>query len=75
MNIHEYQAKEIIQAHGVDVPAGNMAETPGEAEQIARELGCARFVVKSQIHAGGRGKGGGIRLAQNSAGSENMQSK
>jgi len=67
MNIHEYQAKEILQAHSVDVPAGKMADTPEEAEQIASELGCARFVVKAQIHAGGRGKGGGIKLAQNSA--------
>ena len=63
MNIHEYQAKEILKAHGVDVPAGKMADTPEKVEQIARELGCERFVVKAQIHAGGRGKGGGIRLA------------
>ncbi|MBC8228640.1 acetate--CoA ligase family protein, partial [bacterium] len=63
MNIHEYQAKEILKAHGVDVPAGKMADTPEKAEQIARELGCEQFVVKAQIHAGGRGKGGGIRLA------------
>ena len=63
MNIHEYQAKEILQAHGVNVPAGKMADTPEKAEQIAREPGCERLVVKAQIHAGGRGKGGGIRLA------------
>ncbi|MFQ6041001.1 MAG: ADP-forming succinate--CoA ligase subunit beta [Candidatus Poribacteria bacterium] len=65
MNIHEYQAKEILQAHGVNVPAGKMADTPEKAEQIAKELGCARFIVKAQIHAGGRGKGGGIRFADN----------
>ena len=63
MNIHEYQAKEILQAYGVNVPAGKIADTPEKAEQIARELKCERFVVKAQIHAGGRGKGGGIRLA------------
>ena len=63
MNIHEYQAKEILQAHDVNVPAGTMADTPEKAKQIARELTCNRFVVKAQIHAGGRGKGGGIRLA------------
>ncbi|HIE30491.1 TPA: ADP-forming succinate--CoA ligase subunit beta [Candidatus Poribacteria bacterium] len=63
MNIHEYQAKEILQSHGVNVPMGKMADTPERAERSARALGCARFVVKAQIHAGGRGKGGGIRLA------------
>jgi len=65
MNIHEYQAKEILNSYGVNVPSGKVARTPEEAEQIARELGCERFVVKAQIHTGGRGKGGGIKLANN----------
>src|SRR6202035_854039 len=63
MNIHEYQAKELLQKFGVATPRGKVASTPDEAEQIARELvsaGPARtvdLVVKAQIHAGGRGKG------------------
>lgn len=67
MNIHEYQAKEILETYGVSMPAGGVAETPEEAEAVARELGCAQFVVKAQIHAGGRGKGGGIQLAKTPA--------
>lgn len=64
MNVHEYQAKEILKAHGVHVPRGEVASTPDEAEAIARELRCPMYVVKAQIHAGGRGKGGGVKLAQ-----------
>ncbi len=64
MNVHEYQAKEILRAHGVNVPHGEVASTPDEAEAIARKLGCSAYVVKAQIHAGGRGKGGGIKLAK-----------
>ncbi len=62
MKIHEYQAKEILGSFGVPVPNGAVARTPEEAEAIARDLGGA-VVVKAQIHAGGRGKGGGIKLA------------
>ncbi|MBA3973193.1 MAG: ADP-forming succinate--CoA ligase subunit beta [Candidatus Solibacter sp.] len=62
MKIHEYQAKEILARYGVPVPRGRMAATVDEAEQIARDLG-GRVVVKAQIHAGGRGKGGGVKLA------------
>lgn len=62
MKIHEYQAKEILKKFGVPVPNGEVAKTPAEARKIAEELGCA-VVVKAQIHAGGRGKGGGIKLA------------
>ena len=62
MKIHEYQAKEILARYGVPVPRGRMALTVGEATQIAEELG-GRVVVKAQIHAGGRGKGGGVKLA------------
>ena len=62
MKIHEYQAKELLRQYGVDVPSGRVAHTAEEAEQIAAELG-GRVVVKAQIHAGGRGKGGGVKLA------------
>lgn len=64
MNIHEYQAKEILKAHGVNVPRGEVASTPDEAEEIARQMDCPLFVVKAQIHAGGRGKGGGVKIAK-----------
>ena len=64
MNIHEYQAIEILKAHGVNVPNGDVASTPSEAETIARKLDCSTYVVKAQIHAGGRGKGGGVKLAK-----------
>ncbi|MEE9276294.1 MAG: ADP-forming succinate--CoA ligase subunit beta [bacterium] len=64
MNIHEYQGKELLEKYGVAVPRGGVAETAEEAERIARELG-GRVVVKAQIHAGGRGKGGGVKLAAN----------
>ncbi len=66
MKIHEYQAKEILGSFGVPVPNGAVARTPEEAEAIARDLGGA-VVVKAQIHAGGRGKGGGIKLATDPA--------
>jgi succinyl-CoA synthetase beta subunit len=62
MNIHEYQAKEILKQYGVPVPVGKIASTPQEAKAAAAELG-GRCVVKAQIHAGGRGKGGGVKLA------------
>lgn len=62
MNIHEYQAKEILQRYGVAVPRGKIAVTPAEAKTAAGELG-GRCVVKAQIHAGGRGKAGGVKLA------------
>jgi succinyl-CoA synthetase beta subunit len=62
MKIHEYQAKQIMAEFGVPVPRGRVARSPEEARQIAEELG-GPVVVKAQIHAGGRGKGGGIKLA------------
>ncbi|MBW2056916.1 MAG: ADP-forming succinate--CoA ligase subunit beta [Deltaproteobacteria bacterium] len=62
MKIHEYQAKAIFRNFGIPVPAGDMAESPGKARQIATSLGGDRIVVKAQIHAGGRGKGGGVRI-------------
>ncbi len=64
MKIHEYQGKELLHSFGVVIPRGRIADTPEEAEQIARELG-GKVVVKAQIHAGGRGKGGGVKLAAN----------
>ncbi len=62
MKIHEYQAKELLKKFGVQVPRGFLAHTPGEAAKFAGELG-GTVVVKAQIHAGGRGKGGGVKLA------------
>jgi succinyl-CoA synthetase beta subunit len=66
MNIHEYQAREILSAHGVPVPPGAIAVTADEAERIAAELG-GTVVVKAQVHAGGRGKAGGVKLAKSPA--------
>ncbi len=67
MNIHEYQAKDILRKYGVAVPRGKVAFTPEEAEAAANELGGNVFVVKAQIHAGGRGKAGGVKLAKSPA--------
>jgi succinyl-CoA synthetase beta subunit len=64
MNIHEYQAKAVLADYGVSVLQGRVAYTPEEAESAARELGGPIWVVKAQIHAGGRGKGGGVKLAK-----------
>ncbi len=64
MNIHEYQAKSILQKYNVAVPRGKVAFSPEEAVANARELGGDVFVVKAQIHAGGRGKAGGVKLAR-----------
>ena len=66
MNIHEYQAKAVLSKFGVTVPRGKVADTPAQAEVIAEEFGTP-VVIKAQIHAGGRGKGGGVKLAGNSA--------
>src|SRR5438128_4556351 len=71
MNIHEYQAKELLQKFGVATTRGKVASSPEAAEQIAREIGPGEIVVKAQIHAGGRGKGtfangfkGGVHLCK-----------
>ncbi len=64
MKIHEYQAKELLRAHGVPVPRGYAAFNVREAQEAAQKLGGAVWVVKAQIHAGGRGKGGGVKLAR-----------
>ena len=62
MNIHEYQAKALLSEFGVATPRGGVAETPEEAAEVARNLDSRVWVVKAQIHAGGRGKGGGVKV-------------
>ena len=69
MKIHEYQGKEILKSFGIPVPEGGVAEAPAEAKAIAGRLK-GRVVVKAQIHAGGRGKGGGVKLADTPADAE-----
>ena len=66
MKIHEYQGKDLLRSYGVAVPDGKVAYTPDEAQAIAAEFG-GRVVVKAQIHAGGRGKGGGVKVAADAA--------
>jgi len=66
VNLHEYQARDLLKAAGVPLPDGDVATTPDEAEAIARRIGGA-VVVKAQVHAGGRGKAGGVKLAANAA--------
>jgi succinyl-CoA synthetase beta subunit len=66
VNLHEYQARELLRAAGIPMPAGEVASTPEEAEAIARRLG-GPVVVKAQVHAGGRGKAGGVKLAKDAA--------
>ena len=69
MNIHEYQGKEILKKYGVRVQEGIVAATPEEAvaaaEKLTADTGTSWYVIKAQIHAGGRGKGGGVKLAKN----------
>ena len=64
MNIHEYQAKQLLSRYGVAVPRGKVAYTAAEAVDAANELGGPIWVVKAQIHAGGRGKGGGVKVVR-----------
>ena len=64
MKVHEYQAKEIFKEYGIPVPKGGLATTSQEARKVAEEVGGDIWVVKAQIHAGGRGKGGGVKLAR-----------
>jgi len=64
MKVHEYQAKEIFKEYGIPVPKGGLATTPQEARKVAEEIGGDLWVVKAQIHAGGRGKAGGVKLAR-----------
>ncbi len=70
MNLHEYQAKELLKKYGVNIQEGYVAHTVDEAvaagEALSKETGTKMWVVKAQIHAGGRGKGGGVKVAKNS---------
>jgi len=66
MKIHEYQAKQLLAGYGLAVPQGRVCETPEEAQRAYDELGTTISVVKAQIHAGGRGKGGGVKLVKSS---------
>jgi succinyl-CoA synthetase beta subunit len=74
MNIHEYQAKELLKRYGVPVPAGKIASTPAGAKAAAAELG-GHCVIKAQIHAGGRGKAGGVKLASSPGDAEKKASE
>jgi succinyl-CoA synthetase beta subunit len=67
MNLHEYQAKQVLRKFGLPILAGHLCYTPGEAEAAADQLGGGICVVKAQVHAGGRGKAGGVKLAKSSA--------
>ncbi len=71
MNLHEYQAKRLFARHGVPIPEGDIAQTPDQARTIARELG-GRVVVKAQVHTGGRGKAGGVKLANTADEAESL---
>ena len=71
MKIHEYQAKKVLRSFGVATPQGRVIEDPAEASEICEELG-GRCVVKAQIQAGGRGKGGGVKVAASPAEAESI---
>ena len=75
MKIHEYQGKTLLKEYGVPVPRSIVARTPEEAEKAASELGTDVVVVKAQIHAGGRGKGGGVKLAKSPAEAKQIASE
>ena len=75
MKIHEYQAKELLRKYGVAVPRGLVARSPEEAYHAAKELGTEVVVVKAQIHAGGRGKGGGVKLARSADEAQELAGK
>ena len=75
MNVHEYQAKGLLRQFGVCVPEGRLATTPAEAAEAARALDVPVVVVKAQVHAGGRGKGGGIKLARSPAEAKQVASE
>lgn len=68
MNLHEYQAKKLFAEYGIPVPAGHVASSPDEAADAARRIGGSKWVVKAQVHAGGRGKGGGVKLVDSPEG-------
>src|SRR5690606_34347214 len=62
MNLHEYQSKQLFASYGIPVPVGHVASSAAEAAEAARRIGGSKWVVKAQVHAGGRGKGGGVKL-------------
>ena len=64
MHLHEYQAKQLFADYGIPVPAGQVLESPEGAASLADSLGGSAWVVKAQVHAGGRGKGGGVKLVE-----------
>ena len=64
MNFHEYQAKQLFADYGIPVPAGRVASTADEAVEAAKSLGDGPWMVKAQIHAGGRGKAGGVKFCK-----------
>jgi succinyl-CoA synthetase beta subunit len=74
VNIHEYQAKDIFRTHGIPIPPGGVATTPTEAEGLARRF-ASTVVVKAQVHAGGRGKAGGVKLAKTPEETRDIASK
>jgi succinyl-CoA synthetase beta subunit len=74
VNIHEYQAKDILRAEGVPIPAGEVATTPEQVEEIATRIG-GMVVVKAQVHTGGRGKAGGVKLAKSPAEARDIASR
>src|SRR3954468_12064779 len=75
MKIHEYQGKELLKKFGVAVPRGIVVHSTEEAYHAAKELGTDVVVVKAQIHAGGRGKGGGVKLARSAEEAQEIASK
>jgi len=74
LNIHEYQAKELLRREGVPIPPGEVAKTPDEAAALARQFG-GTVVIKAQVHAGGRGKAGGVKLAKSPEEAKDVASK
>ena len=64
MNLHEYQSKEVFSSYGIPVPVGRIASSPDEAVAAARAIGGSVWVVKAQVHAGGRGKAGGVKVVK-----------
>ena len=75
MNLHEYQARELLAKAGIAVPPGVVATTPAEAKRAMERLGVAKVVVKAQVHAGGRGKAGGVKLAETPEQAERLASQ
>ena len=65
MHLHEYQAKQLFSDYGIPVPKGRLLASVDEASGLADELAGSAWVVKAQVHAGGRGKGGGVKLVEN----------